>query len=234
MKRFLLQRYLTDLFFSKRSICINIKVYKSRILNKWNVPLIYHLHDPDRIDLFIFKVSTVWGWVTDCFCIWIFDYFLHLAVFNDFRAKSVLWAVLEEGLYCLFVFLQKLLTLFKMIRQNLEVPSTSHLLLKKKKKRPAFCIWNGQLSSEQLSYFSASISSNHIRGELRWEGWDIPVATSGVCYVDACFQCWCLLQDIEATEKSLQTRGHPLPPPEVVSLEVRIVRNRGRDPIIVN
>lgn len=28
-----------------------------------------------------------------------------------------------------------------------------------------------------------------------------------------------LLKDIEATEKSLQARGHPLPPPEVVSLE---------------
>ncbi|XP_059519075.1 centrosomal protein 15 kDa isoform X1 [Myotis daubentonii] len=28
-----------------------------------------------------------------------------------------------------------------------------------------------------------------------------------------------LLKDIEAAEKSLQTRSHPLPPPEVVSLE---------------
>ncbi|XP_036122966.1 uncharacterized protein C3orf14 homolog isoform X2 [Molossus molossus] len=35
-----------------------------------------------------------------------------------------------------------------------------------------------------------------------------------------------LLKDIEAAEKSLQTCIHPLPPPEVVSLEVRILRNK--------
>ncbi|XP_024906605.1 uncharacterized protein C3orf14 homolog isoform X1 [Pteropus alecto] len=35
-----------------------------------------------------------------------------------------------------------------------------------------------------------------------------------------------LLKDIEAAEKSLQTRIQPLPLPEVVSLEVRILRNK--------
>ncbi|KAK1332256.1 hypothetical protein QTO34_006928 [Cnephaeus nilssonii] len=35
-----------------------------------------------------------------------------------------------------------------------------------------------------------------------------------------------LLKDIEAAEKSLQTRSRPLPPPELVSLEVRILRNK--------
>lgn len=41
-----------------------------------------------------------------------------------------------------------------------------------------------------------------------------------------------LLQDIEAAEKSLQTQNHPVPPPEVASLEVRILRNKceRRDP----
>uniref|UniRef100_A0A8C0I2C3 Chromosome 3 open reading frame 14 n=1 Tax=Balaenoptera musculus TaxID=9771 RepID=A0A8C0I2C3_BALMU len=41
-----------------------------------------------------------------------------------------------------------------------------------------------------------------------------------------------LLKDIEAAEKSLQTQNHPVPPPEVASLEVRILRNKckRRDP----
>ncbi|XP_023475927.1 centrosomal protein 15 isoform X1 [Equus przewalskii] len=44
-----------------------------------------------------------------------------------------------------------------------------------------------------------------------------------------------LLKDIEAAEKSLQTRIHPAPPPEVVSLEVRLLRNKSkrRDPILL-
>ncbi|XP_014648916.1 PREDICTED: uncharacterized protein C3orf14 homolog isoform X1 [Ceratotherium simum simum] len=44
-----------------------------------------------------------------------------------------------------------------------------------------------------------------------------------------------LLKDIEAAEKSLQTRIHPPPPPEVASLEVRILKNKckRRDPILL-
>lgn len=46
---------------------------------------------------------------------------------------------------------------------------------------------------------------------------------------------WYLSQDIEAAEKSLQTRSHSVPSPEVVSLEVRILKNKSirRDAILL-
>lgn len=72
-----------------------------------------------------------------------------------------------------------------------------------------------------------------------WEIWDIAAAiTDAICVVYKWIlflKCWYLLQDIEAAEKSLQTRIHPAPPPEVVSLEVRLLRNKSkrRDPILL-
>lgn len=150
------RRRLPDLLH--RSICISITFYKTGILNKWSVS-IYHLHDPDGLDLFTFKVNTVWVSVSDCFCIWIFDYFIHLAVFNDFRARLVLWVVLEE-VVGLGVFLQELLTVFKMIWQNLEETPPHAFYFKIK---PAFCIWNWLIKQWSALLQSPSVSSSCVQ-----------------------------------------------------------------------
>lgn len=55
-----------------------------------------------------------------------------------------------------------------------------------------------------------------------------------VCVCECFEKCFCLFQDIEAAEKSLQTRMYPALPPEVAALEVRILRNKcpTRQPVL--
>lgn len=58
------------------------------------VSLMCHVHDLERLDLFTLKVGAMWVWVSDYSV-----YFIHLDAVNDFRAKLVLGAVLEEVLF---------------------------------------------------------------------------------------------------------------------------------------